>query len=211
MAPAVPIPDDTPDELLRRLVTSAPLGFYAGALRDGSSDTLAANGFLRVMFGYGSNAPLADVRPFDPGRFADTVSRAALIERLGRDGAVRDLLLRVRRTDGTLFWIEVTGHGDPDAGFGRRHVHGDGARRHRAETARRSDARPPPATPAGREAGGPRSDDLGRGARAEQPAGHHPHLGGTAGRQADGSGAAAGLRSHPQRGRTGRARSSGTC
>jgi two-component system NtrC family sensor kinase len=118
MPPPVPIPDDTPDALLRRLVTAAPLGFYAGTLRPGSSETLAANGFLRVMFGYAGDAPLSEIRPFDPDRFADTVSRDALIDRLGRDGTVRDLLLRVRRTDGALVWVEVTGHGDPDASGG---------------------------------------------------------------------------------------------
>ena len=113
MSSDVPHADDPPAQLLRRLIASAPIGFYAGKLRADGSETLAANGFLRVMFGYGPSTPLVEVRPLDPERFADTVPRTALLERLARDGAVRDLLLRLRRTDGTLVWVEVTGHGEP--------------------------------------------------------------------------------------------------
>ena len=65
----------------------------------------------------------------------------------------------------------------------RRRADGIGAnrrarpRRQRAQEARGSDARPLPSAAAGREAGGARSDDLGRRPRAEQPAGDDPHLG----------------------------------
>ena len=56
------------------------------------------------------------MRPFDTERFADAASRQALLDRLSRDGAVRDLLLRLRRVDGSLLWVEVTGHGEPTPG-----------------------------------------------------------------------------------------------
>ena len=42
--------------------------------------------------------PLKDI-PFDPARFVDPAARAALLERLRRDGAVSDYLLRLRRAD----------------------------------------------------------------------------------------------------------------
>jgi PAS domain S-box-containing protein len=113
-----PRSDDLPGDLVRQLFVSAPLGVYGGTLTASSSLTLAANGFLKVMFGYAPEAPVGEVRPFDPARFADAPSRQTLLDRLRRDGAVRDLLLRVRRRDGSLFWIEVTGHGDPDASTG---------------------------------------------------------------------------------------------
>jgi PAS domain S-box-containing protein len=107
---------DAPADVLGHLFTSAPIGIYAGILRGTGGHTRAANGFLRVMFGYGADTATGDVRPFDVERFADPSSRQALIDRLGRDGAVRDLLLRLRRVDGSLVWVEVTGHGEPCPG-----------------------------------------------------------------------------------------------
>jgi PAS domain S-box-containing protein len=110
--PSPPPGPDAPERALRQLFTAAPVGIYAGTLGRGGCRTHAANVFLRVMFGYGPETPSEDVRPFDVDRFADAASRQALVERLSRDGAVRDLLLRLRRVDGTLLWVEVTGHGE---------------------------------------------------------------------------------------------------
>ena len=77
------------------------------------STTSAANPYLRLLFGYPADAAAEDVRPFDPARFVDPAARAALLERLRRDGAVSDYLLRLRRADGAPLWIEVTGQRQP--------------------------------------------------------------------------------------------------
>ena len=64
------------------------------------------------MFGYATETPVADVRPFDPNRFVDPQTRSAFLDRLGRDGSVTDYLLRLRRADGSPMWVEVTAHVD---------------------------------------------------------------------------------------------------
>ena len=50
------------------------------------------------------------MRPFEPERFVDPEVRSAFLERLERDGAVTDYLLRLRRADDTPFWAEVSAH-----------------------------------------------------------------------------------------------------
>jgi two-component system NtrC family sensor kinase len=64
------------------------------------------------MFGYRTETAQDDVHPFDPERFVDVQARAAFIERLQRDGAVTDYLLRLRRADSSPMWVEVTAHAD---------------------------------------------------------------------------------------------------
>ena len=76
------------------------------------SATVAANPHLKLMFGYAADAPDTSVRPFDPDRFVDPQIRATLLERLERDGAVSDFLLRLRRADGQSMWVEVTAHAE---------------------------------------------------------------------------------------------------
>jgi len=88
-------------------------GVHLGTLSDTGSTTSAANPYLRLLFGYPADAAAEDVRPFDPARFVDPAARAALLERLRRDGAVSDYLLRLRRADGAPLWIEVTGQAQP--------------------------------------------------------------------------------------------------
>ena len=88
-------------------------GVHLGTLSDTGSTTSAANPYLRLLFGYPADAPAEDVRPFDPARFVDPAARAALLERLRRDGAVSDYLLRLRRADDVPLWIEVTGQAQP--------------------------------------------------------------------------------------------------
>ncbi len=68
------------------------------------------------MFGYAADAPDNSVRPFDPDRFVDPQIRATLLERLERDGAVSDFLLRLRRADGQSMWVEVTAHAERGSG-----------------------------------------------------------------------------------------------
>ena len=52
--------------------------------------------------------PEASLRPFDPDRFTDEGARTAFIDRLARDGAVTDYLLRLRRVDNSVMWVELT-------------------------------------------------------------------------------------------------------
>jgi two-component system NtrC family sensor kinase len=88
-------------------------GVYIGTLDADRSATIAANPFLKLIFGYSSDTAEADVRPFDPDRFVDPLARTALLERLNADGSVADYLLRLRRADDAAIWIEVTGHAEP--------------------------------------------------------------------------------------------------
>ncbi len=83
-------------------------GVYIGLIGPDSSATLAANPHLRLMFGWADEVADADVRPFDRDRFVDFQARDGFLERLLRDGAAHDQLLRLRRVDGTACWIEVT-------------------------------------------------------------------------------------------------------
>ncbi len=98
-----------------RLFEAVHEGVYVGTITDTSTSTIAANAHLKLIFGYGGETPEVDVRPFDRDRFVDPQARAALIERLGADGAVTDYLVRARRADGSAFWVELTARADaPD-------------------------------------------------------------------------------------------------
>ena len=99
-----------PADALVRLFEMVHEGVYLGTLAPGSSATQAANPYLKLLFGYAADTPSIDVRPFDPAGFVDPQARHALLERLARDGAVSDYLLRLRRVDGAPFWVEVTAH-----------------------------------------------------------------------------------------------------
>ena len=90
-------------------------GVYIGTINRASTSTIAANAHLKLIFGYGSETPEADVRPFEHERFLDPQSRNALIDRLGTDGAVSDYLLRLKRADGMPVWVELTARAEsPD-------------------------------------------------------------------------------------------------
>ena len=96
-------------------------GIYVGMLHADNDSTLAANPHLKLMFGHPPEAEASAVRPFEPERFVDPQARAAFLERLRRDDAVTDYLLRLRRADDSPFWVEVTAHLDhADVGRGRR-------------------------------------------------------------------------------------------
>src|SRR4030095_5620595 len=74
-----------------------------------------ANPYLKLIFGYESDSPEGDVRPFDLDRFVDPQARVALLERLASDGSVSDYLLRLRRADGNPVWVELTARADTPA------------------------------------------------------------------------------------------------
>jgi signal transduction histidine kinase len=101
---------------LARLFEVVHEGVYLGTVDEAGSATVAANPHLKLMFGYSADAPDADVRPFDPDRFVDPQSRTTLLERLTRDGAVSDFLLRLRRADNAPMWVEVTAHAERATG-----------------------------------------------------------------------------------------------
>ena len=83
-------------------------GVYIGLLGARDNVTIAANPFFRIMLGYPPGTPEASLRPFDPDRFTDEGARTAFIDRLARDGAVTDYLLRLRRVDNSVMWVELT-------------------------------------------------------------------------------------------------------
>ena len=95
-----------------RLFEAVHEGVYIGLLGPRDTTTLAANPYLKVMFGYGAESRDGQIRPFDAPRFVDPHARAAFIDRLASDGAVTDYLLRLRRVDNSPVWVEVTAHAD---------------------------------------------------------------------------------------------------
>ncbi len=101
-----------------RLFEAVQEGVYIGTIGADDTSTIAANPHVKLIFGFGSEIPERDVRPFDHDRFVDPQARVALIERLTTDGAVANYLLRLRRADQTAVWVEVTGHADQSADNG---------------------------------------------------------------------------------------------
>ena len=95
-----------------RLFEAVHEGVYIGTIDVAATATFAANAHLKLIFGYASETPEADVRPFDADRFVDPQARIALIARLQSDGAVNDYLLRLRRADNSAVWIELTARVD---------------------------------------------------------------------------------------------------
>ncbi len=84
-------------------------GIYLGTLpRHGEGATLGANPHLKLMFGFPPEVDSCEVRPFDDDRFVHPEARRGFVERLTRDGAVTDYLLRLRRVDDKPIWVEVT-------------------------------------------------------------------------------------------------------
>jgi len=102
-----------PAEAFARLFESVHEGVYIGTLSTTDALTLSANPFLKLMFGYAAETPQEDVRPFELERFVDPQARDGFVERLQRDGAITDYLLRLRRADRSAIWVEVTAHAEP--------------------------------------------------------------------------------------------------
>jgi PAS domain S-box-containing protein len=94
-----------------RLFEAVREGVFIGTLSlddAGGGTTLAANPYLKSMFGFPADTPEAEVTLFDRERFADLAGQAAFFDRMIRDGSVTDYLLRMRRADGSPVWVEVT-------------------------------------------------------------------------------------------------------
>jgi signal transduction histidine kinase len=98
-----------------RLFEAVHEGVYIGTIAAEGDATLAVNPHLKLIFGYPPETPESRVRPFDASRFPDPQARQAFLERLRRDGAVTDYLLRLRRADNSSVWVEVTARADASA------------------------------------------------------------------------------------------------
>jgi signal transduction histidine kinase/BarA-like signal transduction histidine kinase len=83
-----------------------------GAGEAGGTGTLAVNAHLKLTLGCAPETDDAEVAPFAPSRFVDAAARAAFLDRLESDGVVTDYLLRLKRDDGSLAWVEVTARAD---------------------------------------------------------------------------------------------------
>jgi signal transduction histidine kinase len=106
---AKPVVDPRPEEFAR-LFEAVHEGVYIGTIARDQTQTLSANPYLKLMFGFAGETPEADVRPFDAERFVDPQARDAFVERLAHDNSVTDYLLRLRRADRAPMWVEVTAH-----------------------------------------------------------------------------------------------------
>ena len=91
-----------------RLFQAVHEGVYIGTIGPAGTATIAANPHVKLILGYGSETPDAEVRPFDPERFHDTQSRTTLLERLASDGSIVNYLVRLRRADQSSVWLEFT-------------------------------------------------------------------------------------------------------
>jgi signal transduction histidine kinase len=111
---AAPAPgtETLPGETFARLFEAVHEGVYIGVMDARECVTLFANPFLKLMFGFAADTPGGEVRPFEIQRFVDPQARDQFLDRLRRDGAVTDYLLRLRRADRSLVWIEVTAHAE---------------------------------------------------------------------------------------------------
>jgi len=107
--PRQPAPQTRADAFAR-LFEAVHEGVYIGLLDRRGARTLAANPYLRLIFGYPADTPEESVRPFDLDRFTDESARGVFLDRLTREGALTDYLLRLLRADGAAIWVEVTAH-----------------------------------------------------------------------------------------------------
>ena len=101
-------------EEFARLFEAVHEGVYIGVITPGGTLTLSANPYLKLMFGFAAETPVADVRPFDAERFVDAQARQAFVDRLAHDNSLTDYLLRLRRADRAPMWVEVTAHAQRD-------------------------------------------------------------------------------------------------
>ncbi|MPZ18668.1 MAG: response regulator [Luteitalea sp.] len=99
---------------LDRFFVAMQHGIYVGVVSPDASYTLAVNPQAKLMFGFTPDQADEEVCLFAPERFVDAQTRRTFLERLTADGVVRDLLLRLRRIDGRIVWVEVTAHADSD-------------------------------------------------------------------------------------------------
>ena len=115
------IPDENADaaadekaEGIARFFADVGLGVFVGSIDaagKGVSVDLAtpsANACLKRMLGYPAETPDHQIDPFNPERFVDQQARESLFTGLAHDGQIVDQLVRLRRNDGSLVWVEIT-------------------------------------------------------------------------------------------------------
>lgn len=100
-------------DVFARLFEAVHEGVYIGLLSEDATATLAANPHLKLMFGWPEETPVAEVRPFDAGRFVDDQARAQFLRQLTCDGTALGYLLRLRKADDSAMWVEVTARAEP--------------------------------------------------------------------------------------------------
>jgi signal transduction histidine kinase len=113
VAAAKRVPPRSRADTFARLFEAVHEGVYIGTLSAdplADGETRAANPYLKAILGYASDTPDTDVAPFAADRFVDPAARVAFVGRLLAEGAVTDYLLRLRRVDRDLMWVEVTAH-----------------------------------------------------------------------------------------------------
>ncbi len=103
-------------EAFARLFEAVHEGVYVGRLTSRDNETLAANAYFRLIVGVPADTPDAHLRPFAPDRFADRDAREVFLDRLAREGAVTDYLLRLLRADNSPIWVEVNAQAEVEAG-----------------------------------------------------------------------------------------------
>jgi PAS domain S-box-containing protein len=86
---------------------SLPVGVFVGAIGQEPAPR-AANTHLRTLLGYAPDTAVDRIDPFHPDRFVDQRTREQFFAQLEREGSVVDQLVRLRRNDGSLVWVEVT-------------------------------------------------------------------------------------------------------
>ncbi len=90
-------------DFLAQLFAATDIGIYEA---DEHCRIVRANEAFARMFGYASAAEMRASPPDDSGVFyADAEDRARLLDRLKREGVVREALWQARRRDGTPFWV----------------------------------------------------------------------------------------------------------
>ncbi len=90
-------------DFLVQLFAATDIGIYEA---DEECRIVRANEAFARMFGYASAAEMRASPPDDSGVFyADAEDRARLLDRLTREGVVREALWQARRRDGTPFWV----------------------------------------------------------------------------------------------------------
>src|SRR6186713_3684476 len=110
------VPHRTRADTFARLFEAVHEGVFVGTLTldplaEGTTE--AVNPFLKAMLGYAPGTADERVAPFAAERFVDPAARQAFLGRLLVEGAVTDYLIRLRRMDGDLIWVEVTAHAGP--------------------------------------------------------------------------------------------------
>ncbi|MFH1078854.1 MAG: sensor domain-containing diguanylate cyclase [Pseudomonadota bacterium] len=93
------------EEKYRSLINNVNIGVYRSTVGE-NGRFIQANPAVARIFGYNSADEFMKVRPLD--LYQDSDDRKTLIETSARPGAAKDMELRYKRKDGSLFFASVT-------------------------------------------------------------------------------------------------------